>query len=175
MSKRFGTPKSTGEVDKLFFQIAKAQEEQRYRVERYNRRLEDMKKRTERIIRALDKKIKHKRTNIFLYYILNWKQLTENGRKKIITLLSGNKFGTYWVQSGVKILNSERAITTLEMYNLQRFVLKKINKRAILQEPKAVFGIKDILIGKRKMFKVVPKKTGIAVTLELRKLKKTVK
>lgn len=175
MSKRFGTPKSIGEVDKLFSEIARAQEKQRYCVERHNKRLEDMEKRTERIIRALDKKIKHKRTNIFLYYLQHWKELTKNGKKRIITLLSGNKFGTYWVQSGVKILNSERAIMTLEMHNLQRFVLKKINKRAILQEPKAVFGIKDIFIGERKMFKVVPKKTGVAVTLELRKLKKTVK
>lgn len=168
-------PGSEDEADGLIQKIAELQVEQEKVDQDYNEEIARLKNKAKGEIADIQEEMKGHLISLLGFYRMNWKELTEDGKKKIIELASG-QIGSYETTSSVNIRNIEKVIKALKEHNLNQFirteVIEEINKEAIRSDPNSVSDIEGIRIIKKEKFMVKPLKTGIAVSDEIKKLKK---
>jgi phage host-nuclease inhibitor protein Gam len=164
------------EADELIRKIGELQIRQSRVEQGHNERMTQLKEKTQREIAVIEEKIRSYLIGLFGFYQAHWKELTEGGKRKFVDF-AGGQIGSYETGSLLTIRNVKKVIEVLKRQNLSQCIrtipaTEEIIRDAVLANSNAVSDIKEIKIFKKEKFMVKPAKTGIAVSDEIKKLKK---
>ncbi|RME56608.1 host-nuclease inhibitor protein Gam [Candidatus Parcubacteria bacterium] len=167
-------PKDLHEAARYIAEIAKSQRA----LDRINAKLNDrvatLKERAAQEARVHEERIAALRDGIFAFAESHRKELTENGKKKTITLPTGS-FSWRLTPPAVSVRGAQKVIALLKGAGLSRFIRVKetLNKEAILHDPKSVAGIQGISIVQKEEFVIKPAEADIELVTEIKKKKIT--
>jgi len=171
MKLKIQTPKASSEVDDFIEAIAEFQKQEAKTIEEANEQIKRIGNRANRRVGLIRGRISKLAFLIRNYYVANKKELTSNGKLKVVKLLNG-VFREYFTKRSVRLIGDESgAAEELEKAGLGRFVRikKEIDKDAILRHPEKVAGIKSVkIIEKKKRFLITPRETNISIIIDVK-------
>ena len=175
MAKKKKAIMSIGEIAKAVSQIGKHQRELASIQRSVNREVEEVKTKATRKAERHQREIKDLFDALFLFAQNNRKELTEGGKKKTVSLPTG-QLSWRLTPLAVSVKDKDQVVATLKRLGLDRFIRVKeeLDKQAVLKESEAVSNIKGISIDQREEFVVKPEESGEEVVKKV-PLKKTVK
>jgi len=159
-------------VEKAIEKIADLQNQESKIVEAANAKIKRIRDEANTEVSEKEKQIRELALKIFSYYRKNKKELTRDGRLKMVKLYAGS-FREYFTPRAVRIIGEEKdAIEELKTMGLRSFIRIKeeVDKEALLRHPRKVAGMKTIRITERKKkFVVVPFATEKSVIIDIKK------
>lgn len=168
------TPDSLTGANRLIQGIGEFQVEQQDIVQKANEEIKKIRNEANRKFKIKAGAIRRRLIGLFIFYQENWKELTQEGRRKIYNAVAG-PFGSRIAPRKVNIRNKEKVIKNLKARNLEKFIrlLEEIDKEAILAaDPDLFSDVSGIKITQDEIFIVTPAETGIPVSETVKKLKK---
>ena len=172
MKRNIKIPENAAQTDELIRKIAELQKKGNKIAEEANTRIKEIRNCANKEISALEDQISELASAIFDYYLKNKKELTVDGKLKIVKLCEGY-FWEYFIPGSVRIIKEEQnAIKELIKRGLREFIRikKEVDKEAIQRRPGKIEGMKYIKISeKKKKFSVTPNDTGISATIGISK------
>ena len=169
MATKFKMPETVSEADTLIREIGKFQREE----EDVNLKIAELEGELKGRIEQLDEAIMERLAALYGFFIKNKKELTEEGKIKVVMLSSGD-MEILLTPPSVNIKKEELVIEVLKRMGLRRFIRTKeeVNKEAVLLEPESVSDIEGIKISQKERFLVRPQVTGKSAIEDTKKLKK---
>ncbi len=166
-------PKDLRETARFIAEIAKAQRALDRINAKLNERVAALKERAAQEARPHEERIAALRDGIFAFAEAHRKELTENGKKKTITLPTGS-FSWRLTPPAVSVRGAKKVIALLKAAGLSQFIRVKesINREAILHDPSPVAGIKGISISQKEEFVIKPAEADVELVAEVKKNKK---
>ena len=172
MKPKIQVPENAALTDDLIKEIAELKKKANKIIEAANVRIKAVRDRANREVDVLEDEIREFALVIFEYYRKNKKELTGDGRLRIVKLCEGC-FREYFAPRSVRIIGEEQdAIRELIKRGLRKFIRikKEVDKEAIQRHPGKVEGMKYIKISKRKKkFSVTPNETSLSVVVDISK------
>jgi len=169
-------PKSIREVAVLIRQVGEHQRKLTQIQTDANNQIEKIKK------QAMERSLGHQQRidqlfeGIFIFAQANRDGLTEKGKKKTVSLPTGD---ILWrlTPPAVSLKGVEKVIKLCQTRGLARFirVKKEVDREAMLKEPKVAGKIPGVTIRQKEEFVVKPSEVEIEVSKDTAKLKKAVK
>lgn len=169
-------PQSKEKAKRVSDEVGGLQMQEERIKQRLKKRIAELETKAAEEIDTLRQKMISHLASLYGFYQKNWEELTEEGKRKIIDISFG-EFGIYETKPWPRIKNVKKVLQLLKIRKLKqciRFIpaREEINKEAVLANQKAVADIKEIRIVKKEKFKVIPKKTGIPLAEDIKKLKR---
>ena len=140
---------------------------------RMNNQIEKIKAQAMKDSLRYQKLIDHLFERIFIFAQSHRDELTEKGKKKTVSLPSGD---ILWRMTppAVSLRNVKQIIELCKSHEFRRFIRKKeeVNREAMLREPEKAKKIKGVTISQKEEFVVKPSETTIEISKNTKKLQK---